>query len=251
MPEQPFFLEEIDWRPDLRVTVLAPHPDDFDAIAVTLRFFHGRGNRIQLVVISSSASGVEDSFCSPSTSAVKAAIREREQKESCRLFGLPEDRLEFLRLAEDRTGQPLDCKKNYLRVSARLCELRPHLVFLPHGNDTNAGHRLAFNMLGRFATEAGFQFAALLNMDPKTISMRPDLYTFFGEEEARWKAGLLRCHRSQHERNLNTRGYGFDDRILGVNREAAARVPGRGPYAEVFEISCHFAASVRSKTTLK
>jgi len=29
-----------------RVLVLAPHPDDFDAIGVTLRFLHKRGNSI-------------------------------------------------------------------------------------------------------------------------------------------------------------------------------------------------------------
>ena len=83
--------------------------------------------------------------------------------------------------------------------------------------------------------ESDFPFLALLNRDPKTLQMRPDLYTFFGEENARWKAELLRCHQSQHQRNLNTRGYGFDERVLRVNRKAAAEVPGRGAYAEVFE----------------
>jgi LmbE family N-acetylglucosaminyl deacetylase len=237
MPQQnPLFLEEVHWRRNLRITVLAPHPDDFDSIAVTLRFFHDRGDQIDLVVISSSASGVEDSFCSPPTAEVKASVREQEQRESCSRFGLEHERIHFLRAVEDRTGQPLNCEENYGRLRARLVELCPAVLFLPHGNDTNAGHRLTFGMLSRFAGEAGFGFAALMNRDPKTVSMRHDLYTFFGDAMARWKAELLRCHASQHQRNLNIRGHGFDERVLRVNRETAARVPGRGPCAEVFEI---------------
>lgn len=66
--------------------------------------------------------------------------------------------------------------------------------------------------------------------------MRPDLYTYFGEEEAAWKAQLLRFHRSQQERNLKTRGQGFDQRVLEVNRQAVAEAGGPLPYAEVFEL---------------
>jgi hypothetical protein len=66
--------------------------------------------------------------------------------------------------------------------------------------------------------------------------MRPDLYAYFGEEEAAWKAQLLRFHRSQQERNLKTRGQGFDQRVLDVNRRAAADAGGLMPYAEVFEL---------------
>jgi hypothetical protein len=69
--------------------------------------------------------------------------------------------------------------------------------------------------------------------------MRHDLDTFFGDADARWKAEMLRCHRSQQQRNLNSRGHGFDERILRVNRQAAAGVPGHGTYAEVFEIGPH------------
>ena len=41
----------------MKVLVLAPHPDDFDEIAVTLRFFHDRGHAIKLAV-SRTGSGV-------------------------------------------------------------------------------------------------------------------------------------------------------------------------------------------------
>ncbi len=229
-------LNELAWPRGLRILVLAPHPDDFDAIAVTLRFYRERDAGIRLAVASSSASGVEDSFCPTPTATAKAAVREAEQRESCRLFGLPDRCLTFLRLAEDEHGQPREDDANYARIRAVLDQARPDLVFLPHGNDTNAGHRRTFAMLERFGRESAFPFTALLNRDPKTLSMRPDLLMFFGEEEARWKAGLLRCHRSQQQRNLNTRGYGFDERILRLNREVAAAAQGRAPYAEAFEV---------------
>jgi len=234
--ERPLFLELLCWPAGLRVLVLAPHPDDFDAIAVTLRHFHQRGDEVRLAVISSSWSGVEDSFCSPPTTDRKAALREQEQRDSCRLFGLPEDRLVFLRLMEDDDGHPVDDECSIARVRDHILGVRPDMVLLPHGNDTNAGHRFAFRMLERCAGSMGICFTALLNRDPKTVEMRSDLYTFFGEEEASWKAALLRCHRSQHRRNLNMRGHGLDERILRVNRRSAAEFIGRGPYAEEFEI---------------
>ena len=235
-PNEPLMVEEVPWPLRIRIFVLAPHPDDFDAIAVTLRFFRNRGDEIRLAVLSSSASGVEDSFCRPPTAAAKCAIREREQQASCRLFGLPDGFLAFLRLPEDDSGNPVDDQQNYLTVRAHMWSARPDLVFLPHGNDPNPGHRLAFDMMRRIRLESEFPFLAALNRDPKTLEMRSDLYTFFAEEDARWKAELLRCHQSQHQRNLNTRGYGFDERILRVNRRSAAELPGRGAYAEVFEL---------------
>ena len=234
--KRPLFLEDLPWPVEALVLVLAPHPDDFDAVAVTLRFFRDRGNEIRLSVLSPSASGVEDSFCSPSTPENKALTREREQRASCSIFGLPADRLKFLRLPEDESGHPLDDEENYAGLGAHLRKVRPDLVFMPHGNDSNPGHRAAFQMLRRYALQADRPTAVFLNRDPKTLQMKPDLFTVFGEEDAHWKAGMLRCHRSQHQRNLNTRGFGLDERILRVNREAAALLPGKPPYAEVFEV---------------
>jgi LmbE family N-acetylglucosaminyl deacetylase len=102
---KPFRLDNVDVPKGLTVTVLAPHPDDFDAIGATLRRLRDAGNRIHLAVLSS-CSGVEDSFCSPPTLEQKRAIREQEQRDSCRFFGLPDDCLAFPRLTPtpDRTG---------------------------------------------------------------------------------------------------------------------------------------------------
>jgi len=76
----------------------------------------------------------------------------------------------------------------------------------------------------------------LLNQDAKTLQMRVDLFLEFGEDDAHWKAELLRRHRSQQARNLRTRGAGFDARVLEVNRRAAAELGTPLPYAEAFEL---------------
>ncbi len=233
--KRPLRLEEAPWPVRPRILVLAPHPDDFDAIVVTLRFFRDRGDDISLSVISTSWSGVEDSFCDSPTPAAKAAVREAEQLRSCRLFGLTDDRIQFLRLQEDIAGDPLNDEDNCSAVSSHLASLRPDLIFLPHPNDPNPGHRLVYKMLCRHIAACNHRGAALLNRDPKTLDMRVDILTPFDDETASWKAELLRCHQSQHQRNLNTRGYGFDERILRANRLAAAEFTSGFAYAEVFE----------------
>ncbi len=232
----PLRLDHLDIPADLRLLVLAPHPDDFDSMGITMRHFSGRRHDLHLLVLSSSANGVEDSFCSPPTDEAKAALREREQLESCRFFGLPESRIEFLRLETGAGGYLIDNKINFDVTMRHLRRLNPDLIFLTHGNDTNSDHRLACRWWTRAASSSDRPLAALLVRDPKTITMRDDVYMPFDEDAARWKAELLRFHRSQHQRNLNARGHGFDERILRVNRESAARLGIPEKFAEVFEL---------------
>jgi len=233
---RPVILPELPWPPGLRVFSLAPHPDDFDAIAVTMRFFQERGDEVRVGVVTMSPAGVEDTFCSPPTRALKAVLRETEQRDSCRFFGLPEQHLSFLDIPEGDDGRPIDESAAFSIIGGALAAARPDIVFLPHGNDSNAGHRFTFTMLQRYAASAVHSVTALLNRDPKTLGMRADVYMFFEGDAAAWKAELLRHHRSQQQRNLNQRGYGFDERILRTNRECASALAGRGTYAEVFEI---------------
>lgn len=234
--DRPVFLRSLQFPKDMVILVLAPHPDDFDEIGVTLRCFHDNGNPIYVDVLSSSASGVEDSFCTPPTEEQKAGVRENEQRDSCRFFGLPESNLSFLRLPEDADGHVVESQEAVDRVRERLVSKNPDLVFLPHGNDSNLGHQRVYSMFRKVESEVDYPITAFLARDPKTISMRNDLYTVFGREEADWKAELLRFHQSQHQRNLNTRGYGFDERILRVNRETARGLSKNNMFAEVFEI---------------
>ena len=225
----------------LNVMVLAPHPDDFDAIGVTMRKLRDNGNSIQLEVLSS-GSGVEDSFCSPPTFENKAAIREQEQRESCRFFGLPECCLEFPPLELDAEAQPLDSPANTALVLALIERSKPDLVFLPHGNDTNSGHRQVWAMSRRAAGSFGRPLTAFYNHDPKTISLRVDALMVFDDDLAPWKGELLRFHRSQQHRNLLHRGYGLDERILRTNRKLAQDLGFPGKLAEGFELE-HFGAT--------
>ena len=54
----------------------------------------------------------------------------------------------------------------------------------------------------------------------------PELTALLKEMRREWKAEMLRLHESQHVRNLETRGVGFDSRILApelVNAKELAR----------------------------
>jgi LmbE family N-acetylglucosaminyl deacetylase len=218
-----------------RVLVLGPHPDDFDAISVTLRGIAAQAGALHAAVVRT-GSGVLDSYAPALDWEKKAAIREREQRASLRFFGLPDERATFLSLDNDSDeGQLCDTPRNRAELAAVVAERAPDLVFLPHGNDTNSAHRALYAMTRDIVSERARPVTLLLIRDPKTVAMRTDLYTPFGAEEAAWKAQMLRVHDTQHQRNLLTRGSGFDDRILGGNRQIARDLGLSAPYAEAFE----------------
>ncbi len=221
---------------NLRILSFAPHPDDFDGIGVTMQFLKNNGNSIFVCVIGSGANGVDDSFCTPQTLLEKSKIREHEQRKSCKFFGLPEDHLTFLRLQEDRSGHPRETEDNFQKTKDFFLRIRPDLVFLPHGNDTNSGHQQAYEVFNKIVLQAGYPVMAFLNRDPKTIRMRVDFYTPFGEKKSEWKGRLLRFHKSQQQRNLTKMGCGFDERILHDNRRAAKEIDQKILYAEAFEV---------------
>ncbi len=74
---------------------------------------------IYLTVLTSGASGVEDSFAK--TWDEKNSCRREEQLESCRLFGLNEGKIDFLQLIEDEKGA---C--NSFCVTAVIDQTFPH-----------------------------------------------------------------------------------------------------------------------------
>jgi hypothetical protein len=47
---------------------------------------------------------------------------------------------------------------------------------------------------------------------------------------------LLGVVAAQQQRNLDARGHGFDERVLGVNRETAGKLGLAMEYAEAFEL---------------
>ncbi len=225
----PRSLRELALPGPLEILVLAPHPDDFDAIGLTLRHLHGQGHNLHVAVLTSGASGVDDGFGAAHDDAAKAALREAEQRASCAFFGLLPQRLSFLRLWGD-SADDLAPLRHWM--AAR----RADLLFMPHGNDSNRTHQRTYASACALASEFGLDAWAFLNQDAKTLGMRVDLFFDFDEDAAAWKAQLLRLHTSQQARNLRTRGSGFDQRVLEVNRGAAAGLPTQRPYAEAFEL---------------
>lgn len=234
--ERPLRLDEVTMPSTWRVMVLAPHPDDFDAVGVTMRLFRDNGNPIFAAVVSGSASGVLDEYRPGSENADKARFREEEQRDSARAFGLPDDHLRFLRLPEDESGDPIEDDGNEMEIREALERVRPDIVFLPHGCDTNPGHQRVFAMFRWIAAEWNQPLAAFYIRDPKTVECRLDACLGFDEESADWKGSLLRMHRTQQHRNMTLRGYGFDERLLQVNRDIAADIACSEPYAEAFEL---------------
>lgn len=230
-PHRPFLLSDLGLPVPLKIAVLAPHPDDFDAIGVTLRRLHEQGHEIHLAVLTAGANGIEDGWNGLHDVRAKAEAREAEQRASCEFFGLPADRLSFLHLWEDEEEE-----KELARLREHLLRTAPDMVFLPHGNDSNKTHRRTYESFRAIAQSEKLKTLACLNLDAKTVDMRTDMISYFTEEEAAWKSRLLRFHRSQQERNLQSRGIGFDERVLRVNRESAAKAGGLKPYAEVFEL---------------
>jgi LmbE family N-acetylglucosaminyl deacetylase len=220
------------WPARMTVLVLAPHPDDFDAIGVSLHQLQEQGHELHLAVLTGGASGVDDGFDGAQDTAAKTALREAEQRASCTFFGLPAARCRFLRLWH----HPADAAQDAERLRTHVLALQPQLVFMPHGNDSNSTHRRTCQSLIELAAHERLTLWACLNQDAKTLQMRSDLYTAFDPALADWKARLLRHHRSQQQRNLRTRGSGFDGRVLQLNRDAATALGLDLPFAEVFEL---------------
>lgn len=217
-----------------RLMVVAPHPDDFDAMGVTLKFLSDRGSVLK-VVVACTGSGVEESYRPGLTLAGRRELREREQRNSARFFGLPAGDLVFPALVNDQDDQVQNDPRNLARLEDAIVPFQPDVILLPHGNDTNGAHRAVYAMVRGIASRSSTPMALWLSRDPKTISMRPDLVLPFGEAEAAWKAELLKFHDSQHQRNLSIRGRGFDDRILDLNRQIARELALDEPFAESFE----------------
>lgn len=230
----PFNLQHLSLPHPLTLVVLAPHPDDFDAIAVTMRYFHQRGDAIHLAVLTTGASGVEDGFNDAYTTEEKASLREVEQAASCAFFGLPPDRLTFLRLPPDEKGHPRLDDANRTAIRDYLLARQADLVFMPHRNDSNITHQRTYALFRAVAMADNMKLSAVLNQDAKTLAMRTDLYMPFDEDDALWKAEILRLHLSQHQRNLNTREQGFDERVLAVNQQTGFKLGVA--YAEAFEL---------------
>jgi LmbE family N-acetylglucosaminyl deacetylase len=232
----PISLKDCSFSSSLRLLVLAPHPDDFDAIAVTLKYFQKNGNQILLFVLTGASSGVNDSYLSQPTKERKEKVRENEQKKALEFFGFPISDVKFLYLPEDKNGNMILDNECRLSVGQFFQKFAPDMLMLPHGEDTNQSHQRTYSLARDLAKTISKPVLALYNQDPKTIQIRLDAYMEFDETISLWKREMLRFHQSQHVRNLQTRGFGFDDRILNMNAEIADQIDADCKYAEGFQM---------------
>jgi LmbE family N-acetylglucosaminyl deacetylase len=239
--DRPAHIDSIGLSPSLRMLVLAPHPDDFDTIAITLRYFQVQGNEIHLAVLSGGSKGVQDSYANPPTWEQKTRLREKEQIDSCTFFGLSPARLRFLRLPEAEDGELAHDAANQDRICQQISEISPDVLFLPYGDDSNSGHRRTYEMTRAAVQDIGRPLLALYNKDAKSLSFRTDLYIAFDRIQSDWKRTLLRFHDTQQARNIEIRGQGFDDRILNFNQILAQELNLKAPYAETFQVELFFA----------
>jgi LmbE family N-acetylglucosaminyl deacetylase len=171
----------------------------------------------------------------PPTDENKAEVREREQKDALRFFGLPLANVVFLQRAVATDGELLVDDACRVAVAEIFHAIAPDIVFVPHQEDTNNGHQRACALFREIASGTPKPLWELYHKDPNTIRIRIDVYTPFGGKEAEWKRELLRHHGSQHTRNLQTRGSGFDDRILNVNESLATELGVEEGFAEGFQ----------------
>lgn len=218
----------------LSILMFGPHPDDFDCMAITFQLLKRNGNIIEVGVVRS-ATGIEDSYRLGLTPESKARLRENEQRDSCSFFGLPNTNLTFLELEENMEG-PIISNKNLNRLRNYFLSKRHNIVFLPHGSDTNGGHKSIYTMLSKLLNKANHPVTLFLSIGPRTTKIQIDVYTEFEQKDADWKGKLLRIHDSQQHRNLTTRGYGFDERILNSNQNTAQLLSIGAPYAEGFQL---------------
>ena len=233
--KRPVDLRKINWPEKLKLLVTAPHPDDFDAIGVTLRYMVGQGHELY-VVVAETGSGIDKVYGAGMVQDDRRQLRVREQTASFRFFGLSGTHYRFLKLNNENDDQVADDSENRIFLEKLIREIRPDMLFMPHGNDTNRAHRAMYAMMKAIASKVEWPVALMLNSDVKTVDIRKDFYVPFDETQAQWKSELLRYHDSQHQRNLRDRGYGFDERVLMLNRKTAAGLGISEPYAASFEL---------------
>ena len=232
---KPVNLRTVQWSQKLKLLVTAPHPDDFDAISVTLKQMLQAGHELY-AVIAETGSGIDKVYGAGMTQQDRTQLRNREQRASLAFFGLPESSYQILALENAPDDQVAYTRQNIQTLEKIVRDIHPDMLFMPHGNDTNRAHRDMYRMMHDIAKRVEWPIALMLNSDVKTVDMRKDYFVAFEKDEASWKAELLRHHDSQHQRNLRDRGYGFDDRVLMLNERTARGLELAQPYAASFEI---------------
>ena len=96
---RPVDLRSVRWPGKLKLLVTAPHPDDFDAIGVTLRYLADQGHDLH-VLVAETGSGIDKVYGAGMTQVDRTRLRVMEQTGSFRFFRLAERTLPFSRAGQ-------------------------------------------------------------------------------------------------------------------------------------------------------
>lgn len=201
------------------VLVISPHPDD-DVIGCggTLRKRVLQGDTVHIVYLTSGEKGGHGR--SPQETA---SIREEEARAAAEIMGFT--CLDFWR---EPDGALRATQANVRRLSGRIAEWQPHILYVPHHNEMHPDHRAAARMVMR-ALATSTLVKPLVHMyevwTPLTVIDQVEDIS----ECMELKLSAIRAHKSQCDVMR------FDAAICGLNRYRGEMHswPG-GDYAEVF-----------------
>ena len=203
----------------MKLLVVAPHPDD-ESIGCggTLRLYVERGDRVDVVFLTSGELGLEE--LAPDAAR---KVREAEAEEAAALLGL--NSLAFLRHPDwfvDDVGEAVQ------HDLVRLVEDQvPDRVLYPHSGEGHPDHAAAARIVDRVAGLLGtpFERAAYEVWTPMTDF--DDVEDISGVVET--KLAAVRTYASQLSK------FRYDDAVEGLNRFRGA-LAGHCAYAEVFQL---------------
>lgn len=139
-----------------RVLFIAPHPDDeVLGCGGTIAKFAAAAHEVHIAYLSSGEQGSRDV-----PAAELGVLREREARAAMSVLGVDHEHLTFLRIGDGQIS-PYD-RGQADAVIRLLRQVRPALLYLPHGEDGSFDHQAAHAVVLRAADMAGSQnFPAL------------------------------------------------------------------------------------------
>jgi LmbE family N-acetylglucosaminyl deacetylase len=200
-----------------RVLVISPHPDDESVgCGGTLRRHAVEGDEVHVVFLTSGEVGGHGV-------AHTASVREAEARAAAAILGVAST--DFWRA---RDGALCAVAPLVARLRARIDELRPDVIYVPHAREMHQDHRAAARLLKRVLANGRAPASEVLAYEVWTPLERMDeivdITPYLDE-----KLAAIRAYRTQCEVMR------FDDAFLGLARYRGEMFlwPG-GPYAEIF-----------------
>lgn len=205
-----------------RILVLSPHPDD-ESIGCggTISRHVAEGDQVHVLFLTCGEKGGHGR-----SESVTAELREKEARAAAKILGI--ERTEFLRLPDGALRADATLVGS---LSEKIRKWKPQRIYLPHGQESHADHRVAFRALRRALSDRGnskskpevlmFEIWTPLQVLDEIVDITPYVDV---------KRAAIQKHVSQCQ------VVGFDEAILGLNRyRGEMHCWPEGEYAEVFQ----------------